>query len=108
MPDPAAPSTAPDPVALLVAALLKVAELAEGGGIVPEGLTAPESARLTGVPVSKWHALNAAGHCPAPVEIGDGPCPRWLRSELLAWMRHGCPVRAMWRHMRDAAPRRVG
>src|SRR4051794_18749732 len=69
------------------------------GGAPPEGLNPAEAAAFVGVSVSKWHAMNAAGYCPAPVELGDR-CPRWLRGELRAWLYAGAPTRVTWSQMR--------
>ncbi len=77
--------------------------------VTPEALTADQAAVLCGVSRSKWYDLDAAGQCPAPVEIGDsGGCRRWLRSELLAWLRAGAPSRVKWLAIREAVARRVG
>lgn len=72
-----------------------------------EGLAAEDAARLVGVSVSKWHAMNAGGQCPAPAELGDR-CPRWSRGELIQWIRAGAPARSRWQLMRDVAMRRAG
>jgi predicted DNA-binding transcriptional regulator AlpA len=72
-----------------------------------EGLSAQHAARFVGVSVSKWYAMNAAGECPQAVELGASGCPRWLRSELLAWLRSNAPVRSKWRQMRDVVMRRT-
>ena len=76
------------------------------GGSAPEGLDPSAAAAFVGVSVSKWHAMNAAGHCPAPVELGDR-CPRWLRGELRAWLYAGAPTRVTWLQIRRDALRRT-
>jgi predicted DNA-binding transcriptional regulator AlpA len=76
-----------------------------GAGV--EALDASQAARLCGVSVSKFRAMSDRGLCPAPVELGDR-CPRWNRSELLAWLRSGAPPRSRWREMRETAIRRAG
>ena len=93
-----------DPLsAVLVEVYRRAAEAATA-----EGLDPVSAATLIGVSVRKFHEMNSSGLIPAPVELGDR-CPRWLKSELLAWMRHGAPSRARWVLMRnDVLPRRGG
>jgi len=90
-----------DPFALALLALLREATEAA----TAEGLDAAGAATFIGVSVSKWHAMNAGGLCPAPVELGDR-CPRWIRSELRSWLLGGAPPRVRWAAMREAALRR--
>ena len=102
----------PPPVAELLALLGEVlTRLADAigtqNGVVPEALDAGQASRFCGVSVNKWHSMNAAGHFPAPVELGDR-CPRWLRSELVLWLRAGVPSRARWASMREPLLRRLG
>lgn len=97
------------PAPELATVLTRLAEALEDmAGVVPEGLSPTEAARFIGVSPSKLHALDVAGLIPAAVEIGVGRCPRYLRSELAAWLRAGCPSRAQWRIQREAAMRRMG
>jgi predicted DNA-binding transcriptional regulator AlpA len=42
------------------------------------------------------------GKLPAPVRLGTAK--RWRREELIAWVRAGCPSRAIWRE-RHRKPR---
>lgn len=89
----------------LSAALLVIfREAAEA--VTAEGLDPASAAALLGVSVRKLHEMNSAGQIPAPVELGDR-CPRWLKSELVLWLRHGAPNRAKWVLMRDTLMRRV-
>ena len=67
-----------------------------------EGLDAAAAAALVGISRSKWHDLDARGLCPAAVQIGVGRCPRWLRSELIGWLRAGAPARSRWLVIRRA------
>lgn len=76
--------------------------------VIPEGLAAADAAAFIGVSVSKFRAMDNAGHVPAPAMLGDGNCPRWSRSELVAWLRAGAPSRPRWILQRDTALRRVG
>jgi predicted DNA-binding transcriptional regulator AlpA len=97
-----------EPLVLLGDLLSRLAEvLGPADGVAPEALDAGLAARLCGVSRSKWHAMNAEGLAPSPVELGDR-CPRWLRSELLAWLRSGAPPRLRWLALRDSAMRHVG
>jgi predicted DNA-binding transcriptional regulator AlpA len=72
-----------------------------------EALDATEAGRLCGVSNSKWRALSDRGMCPAPAELGDR-CPRWMRSELLAWLRASCPSRVRWEQMKGARMKATG
>jgi predicted DNA-binding transcriptional regulator AlpA len=103
MPDPSAP-TPSDQLLLLLARL--AAALEDFDGIAPEGLAAGQAAAFVGVSRRKWYEMDAAGLCPASVQLGDR-CPRWLKSELQAWLRHGAPTRVTWRQIRDQALRRT-
>lgn len=91
-------------IAAAVSALL--AEVESLRAPAPEGLSPQAAATLIGVSPAKLHDMNARGLMPAPVELGTGRCPRYLRSELFAWLRAGAPPRAKWHGMRDAALRR--
>ena len=73
--------------------------------IEPEGMNADAAGAFLGIAVSKVHDLNDRGLMPSPVLLGDGRCNRWLRSELLAWLRAGAPSRARWSSMREHAMR---
>lgn len=100
---------APESSLIVSNAAMALARLAEAllpaDQVVPEALDASQAAKLCGVGRTKWHDLNTRGLCPSPVELGDR-CPRWLRSELLAWLRAGAPPRIRWHNMRDACLRK--
>jgi len=70
----------------------------------PEGLTPAEAAKLVGVSVSKFHAMNDDGRIPAAVKFGDR-LPRWSRGELTKWMQSGAPPRSRWEGMRASVMR---
>src|SRR5687767_11671509 len=70
-----------------------------------EGLAVRGVAAFLSVSDSQVHALNAAGHLPAPAKLGDGRCPRWSATELRCWLLHGAPARTRWAMLRDAALR---
>ena len=57
--------------------------------IVPELLTTAQAAWLLGIgPRTLWR-YSRAGTAPAPIQCGHAV--RYRRSELLAWIRQGCP-----------------
>jgi predicted DNA-binding transcriptional regulator AlpA len=97
----------PQPATLddLAALLTRVVAAVEAAPV--EGLDARAAAAFCGVSESKWRDMDTRGHCPTPAQLGDGRCPRWSRSELLAWFRAGCPSRASWRLVRDQLLRRT-
>jgi transposase len=60
-------------------------------------LTAEDIAGLLKVNVAtvrQWHHREMM---PLPTGVGR---PRWVRTEILAWVRAGCPRRAAWEEMR--------
>lgn len=73
-----------------------------------EGLDASAAAALCGISRAKWHSLVSSGLAPESVQLGTGCCPRWMRSELLAWMRAGAPSRQQWAMMKSQTMRRAG
>lgn len=68
-----------------------------------EGLDGPAAAKFLGIGLSTLHDLNARGLMPESVTLGDKRCRRWMRSELIEWMRAGCPSRLRWELMRKRA-----
>jgi excisionase family DNA binding protein len=62
-------------------------------------LTAGEVARLLGISRAQLYKLHQSGRLPRPVYLGTR-APRWLRDELEAWLRAGCPDRQSWQRMR--------
>lgn len=66
---------------------------------IPEALPAADAARLLGVSRATFFKLHSAGRVPLPVYLTPR-CPRWRRSELLAWLGAGCPDRQTWQRMR--------
>ena len=71
-----------------------------------EGLNAAAAATLAGVSKSKWWDLHADGLVPSPC-MKVGRVVRWSHTELIAWMRSGCPARNRWQHARDRAMRQL-
>ena len=58
--------------------------------IVPELLTTAEAARLVGVGERSLWRYSHSGAAPAPVKIG-GTAVRYRRSDILDWIKAGCP-----------------
>ena len=69
--------------------------------VEPEALPAASAARLLGIGRTKFFTMNSAGKVPMPVYLST-KCPRWVRSELLAWLAAGCPDRQTWVKLRKA------
>ena len=63
------------------------------GGITPELLMTKQAAELLSIGERTLWRWSRSGICPAPVKIGYGlrPAVRFKRSELLDWIRAGCP-----------------
>ena len=59
-----------------------------------ELLTVADLAGLLNVSVRHVWALNSSGRLPAPVRLSRSV--RWRKSEMLAWLDSGCPVRDRW------------
>jgi predicted DNA-binding transcriptional regulator AlpA len=100
----------PDPTPATLDALLPVLArladaLAESAGIVPEAMNGADAAKFCGLSTSKFYDANSRGMVPSPVQV-DGVA-RWLRAELAAWLRAGCPPRVRWQCERDAVFRRA-
>lgn len=64
-------------------------------------ITAAEAAALAGVGESTWWRRHSAGETPAECKFGG--TTRWVRSEIIAWIEAGCPVRDSWERMRRKA-----
>jgi predicted DNA-binding transcriptional regulator AlpA len=79
------------------------AAIQPAGELLPEGLAAPDAAKLLGISASKFYDLDARGLLPEAVTLGDTNCRRWRRSELIAWLAAGAPSRAKWEQNRHAA-----
>lgn len=86
--------------------LERIAVAVEQSNVVAEGLNAEDAATLIGVSRSKFLELDTQGLVPGRVEIGDGRCPRWLRTELSNWLAAGAPCRRTWNEMREPRRRR--
>lgn len=95
--------TQPDPAVMLAERLIEALDSA----VIREGLSHAEAAALCGVSKSKWAEMYSKGQTPLPIELGDGKCLRFLRSELLAWLRAGAISRARWMQIREQAMRRA-
>lgn len=93
---------APDPVAELVATLLRLAPR-----VAPAALSPDEAAGYLRIGRSTLDAYALAGAVPPPAKFGA--VVRYCRAELDAWLAHGCPVAAewapIWRRLRAEVPR---
>jgi predicted DNA-binding transcriptional regulator AlpA len=77
--------------------------------IIPEGLDGGDAATFLGISTSKLYELDSRGLCPEPVTLGDGTrCRRWVRSELLAWLKAGAPSRSRWAILKHQQTRKAG
>jgi len=58
-----------------------------------EMLTLPEASCLMGVGQRTFHRWASIGRAPAGVKLSPGRrgARRWSKSELLEWIRSGCP-----------------
>ncbi len=63
-----------------------------------EAIPAKQAAALCCVSERHWWALNSGGRTPRAVKLGRSV--RWIRSELLEWLRSGCPARDRWEAMK--------
>jgi len=96
-----------EPLAAVIASLSDaVQKLADAHAT--EALDATDAARLLGVSRAAFYQLDNCGQIPSGITIGTGSIRRWLRSELLAWLKCGAPSRAQWQHQRTMAFRKVG
>jgi len=51
---------------------------------------------------ASWYRRLSAGLAPRPVYMGRKPY--WVREELVAWVRAGCPPRDKWEQMWKSSP----
>ncbi len=96
------PDTGADIFTVVADALLTAAQIAAA-----EALDASQASVVCGVSRSKWLALVSAGQAPSAVELGVGRCPRWLKSELMAWLKCGAPTMRTWASMRVSEMRKA-
>jgi predicted DNA-binding transcriptional regulator AlpA len=67
--------------------------------IVPLGMDAAQAAAYCGIGRSLFLQMHSSGQLgPMPRSIGSRKV--WLRTELKAWMKIGCPSRADWQSKR--------
>ncbi len=62
-------------------------------------LDARAAAKLCGVSRATWFSWQAAGLIPLPT-LRRGRVVRWLRSEIEAWCKAGCPAHDRWQAMK--------
>ncbi|HYE18867.1 MAG TPA: hypothetical protein VEA69_10505 [Tepidisphaeraceae bacterium] len=77
------------------------------GTVVPELLERRQAAELLNLSLTAFTDLESRGYVgPAPLRLGDsGRIVRFSLEELRAWIRAGCPSRAMWNAQKSAARR---
>ena len=98
----------PEPLPVSPELITALADALRAAAVQPEGLDYAEAGTLIGLSRTKVYDLDRRGLIPSPVAIGDSGIKRFLRTELLQWMKHGCPSRATWRQVREQAMRRAG
>ena len=64
-------------------------------------LDAKEAAALCNVSQATWYRLHIIGKTPEPVKLGRRSL--WVRDELEAWVRAGCPKREKWNKLKRKA-----
>jgi predicted DNA-binding transcriptional regulator AlpA len=78
-------------------------------GVVPEALTRREASTLIGVSVSHFGTMERSGELgPMAVHVGGERSVRYVRGELVEWLKAGAPHRIKWQAMRAAGSRRAG
>jgi excisionase family DNA binding protein len=55
-------------------------------------ISAKEVAGMMGISERTLWRLLSAGKVPQPIRIGRNT--RWRRTEVAAWLEHGCPVKS--------------
>lgn len=53
-----------------------------------------EAARLCGIGRTAWLSHMSTGKTPAPIRLGRRVL--WVREEIIAWCKAGCPPREKW------------
>ena len=57
-------------------------------------ISAADVARMLGLSSRTVARMNSYGGLPRPVRLGRSV--RWLRDEIQAWIKAGCPNRKVW------------
>jgi hypothetical protein len=55
-----------------------------------------------GISLRALRALDAGGHMPRPIRLGDTRRTLWSWPECRAWVRVGCPGREEWERLKAA------
>lgn len=63
-----------------------------------ELIDALEASAICGVSRSGFYKLDATGKCPRSVKLGR--LRKWRRTELMEWIKKGCPPRQKWEMMK--------
>lgn len=67
-------------------------------------LTALDVAGRLRISRSTWFALVRDGHAPRPIYMTPR-CPRWIRTDIEAWIEAGKPHREDWERSRSRSKR---
>ncbi len=62
--------------------------------VEPLAVPAPEAAKMLGISLSHFYALNSSARLPRPVRFGKSV--RWPVSVLNRWLEAGAPNREEW------------
>jgi predicted DNA-binding transcriptional regulator AlpA len=65
----------------------------------PLAISAKELAAMLGVSLRQVWRLDSSGMLPNKIRLG-GSC-KWIRSEIMSWLEHGCPDRQSWQSIKD-------
>ena len=65
----------------------------------PLAVSAKELAAMLGVSLRQVWRLDSSGMLPNKIRLG-GSC-KWIRSEIMCWLEHGCPDRQDWQSIKD-------
>lgn len=71
-----------------------------GGGEVPVLWTMKDVARQLGISHMQWWRMSRRKLTPTPVRLGR--CVRWLREEIILWLRAQAPDLKTWLKHPDA------
>ena len=67
----------------------------------PLALSGEDAAGMLGISRGHFLKLHASDHLgPKPIRLGR--CVRWLRDDLIAWLKADCPPRERWDQIKEA------
>ena len=76
----------------------------EMDSLQPLAVDAAGVGRLLCISRATVFQLHSRGRLPLPVRLGSR-CPRWIVSELHAWLQAGAPNREVWEQLKAARRR---